>query len=173
MAGEVGAFPVDSADAVPVQNTADGKPDASIAKPSVVADTRPQSRPPVSAASSDGIGSLSARIEDMKKQQGELLSARKRVQKDLRNAERKRRRLKDKARMLTDDDLLAVLRIREDSRKDRLGEQPGESISGEPSASSSAQGKPCPQAAGTGEGDAERVQQDARDLKLFEHVFGD
>ena len=43
-----------------------------------------------------------------------MVADRKRVKQVLRNAERKKRRLKEKARALTDDDLLAVMRLREE-----------------------------------------------------------
>ena len=45
-----------------------------------------------------------------------MVADRKRVKQVLRNAERKKRRLKEKARALTDDDLLAVMRLREERK---------------------------------------------------------
>ena len=46
-----------------------------------------------------------------------MVADRKRVQRELRNAERKRSRLREKAKMLTDDDLVAVLKLREERRE--------------------------------------------------------
>ena len=46
-----------------------------------------------------------------------MVADRKRVKQVLRNAERKKRRLKEKARALTDDDLLAVMRLREERKQ--------------------------------------------------------
>ncbi len=48
----------------------------------------------------------------MKQEQADLQQQRLQVKKDLRNAERKRRRLKDKAKLLSNTDLLAVLELR-------------------------------------------------------------
>ena len=59
--------------------------------------------------------SLNAKIEGLKKQQADMTSNKKKLAKDLRNEERKRRRLKDRAKQLTDDDLLQVLRLRSEA----------------------------------------------------------
>ena len=56
---------------------------------------------------------LNKHILQLKDQQAALLASRKRLQKDLRNAERKKRRLRDRARQLTDDDLVSVQRFEE------------------------------------------------------------
>ena len=58
-------------------------------------------------------GSLTQQLEELKKKQAEMVAERKKVKQVLRNAERKKRRLKKKAKALTDDDLLAVMRLRE------------------------------------------------------------
>ena len=47
-----------------------------------------------------------------------MVADRKRVKQVLRNAERNKRRLKEKARALTDDDLLAVMRLREERKQE-------------------------------------------------------
>ena len=70
---------------------------------------RPARVPPVS---------LTQQIEALKKKQAEMVADRKRVKQVLRNAERKKRRLKEKARALTDDDLLAVMRLREERKQE-------------------------------------------------------
>jgi len=60
---------------------------------------------------------LNKHIQQLKEEQAALLASRKRLQKDLRNAERKKRRLRDRARQLTDDDLVSVLMMRKDLKK--------------------------------------------------------
>ena len=59
---------------------------------------------------------LSQRIELLRKQQQELQSQKKDLAKNLRNVERRRQRLRKRARQLTDEDLLAVLSLRKESR---------------------------------------------------------
>ena len=49
----------------------------------------------------------------MRAEQDKLRAERKRVQKDLKNAQRRKRRLKGKARQLTNTDLLEVLLMRQ------------------------------------------------------------
>ena len=58
---------------------------------------------------------LNKKIATLKEQQSKLLEDRKKLNRDLRNTERKRRRLKDKAKLLSDTDILAVLRIRKEA----------------------------------------------------------
>ena len=72
-----------------------------------------------SAASSSGGGdgegphsALLAGIAKLKEEQKALRNERKRVAKELKNAEKKRSRLKAKAKQLTDEDLLQVLHLR-------------------------------------------------------------
>lgn len=60
---------------------------------------------------------LSKRIDDLKAKQAAMLAERKRVTKDLRNCEKRRKRLKANARRLSDEDLAEVLRMREDTKK--------------------------------------------------------
>ena len=69
--------------------------------------------------------SLTTQIELLKKKQAEMVADRKRVKQVLRNAERKRRRLKEKAKALTDDDLLAVMRLREERKQDIIAANDG------------------------------------------------
>jgi len=57
---------------------------------------------------------LAARIAKLKAEQNALIEQKKRTSKDLKNAERKRRRLKVKARTLSHDDLLQLLQMRSD-----------------------------------------------------------
>lgn len=58
---------------------------------------------------------LSLAIQRMKKEQMDLRRERKRVAKELRNAQKRASRLKKRARQLTDGDLLEVLRMRGDA----------------------------------------------------------
>ena len=71
------------------------------------------SLPPAVGAGPAG-SPLLAEIALLKQQQKDLRDERKRVQKDLKNAERKRTRLRKKARQLSDSDLIAVLAMRHD-----------------------------------------------------------
>jgi len=59
---------------------------------------------------------LNKKIADLKAEQARMLAAKKRLSKDLRNAERKRKRIKERARQLTDEDLVAVLMMRKETR---------------------------------------------------------
>ena len=66
-------------------------------------------RPPnVLAANTD----LFPAIQRLKEEQARLRAEKKRVAKELKNAEKRRSRLKRKAKQLTDGDLLAVLQMR-------------------------------------------------------------
>ena len=70
------------------------------------------------AAGSSGGGelkSLTAAIADMKAEQQRMREERKRAAKELKNAQRRKRRLKGKARQLSNEDLLAVLLLRQES----------------------------------------------------------
>ena len=55
---------------------------------------------------------LASRIDALKQEQAELLAKKKQCAKDLRNAEKRRRRLKKKARTLSADDLEQLLAMR-------------------------------------------------------------
>ena len=52
-----------------------------------------------------------------------MLADRKRVQKELKNAQRKKRRLKDKARQLTNTDLLEVLLMRQSEKAEQSSQE--------------------------------------------------
>ena len=60
---------------------------------------------------------LGAEIERMRKEQLELKGKRQKLTRDLRNAQRKKKRLNDRARKLSDKDLLAVLMMRKNQRE--------------------------------------------------------
>lgn len=60
-------------------------------------------------------GGLLAQINELKKQQAEARKMRQKLARDLRNALRRKRRLKSKARMLSNDDLVAVLLMRKEN----------------------------------------------------------
>ena len=72
---------------------------------------------------------LGAQIEALRKEQQDIKDKKKRLQKDLRNAERKKRRLSERARRLSDKDLVAVLMMRKNQREARGG-QPVEGDTG-------------------------------------------
>ena len=57
-------------------------------------------------------------IARLKAEQTALRAQRKRLAKDLKNAEKKRSRLKKRAKLLTDSDLVAVMMLRVAERKD-------------------------------------------------------
>lgn len=63
----------------------------------------------------DGVPGLLAQIETLKKQQADARKVRQKIARDLRNAQRRKRRLKTKARMLSNDDLVAVLLMRQET----------------------------------------------------------
>ena len=60
---------------------------------------------------------LSSRISDLKESKAALKKERQQILKDLRNAERRRRRLKRKAKELPNDDLMEVLAMRQEERR--------------------------------------------------------
>ena len=60
------------------------------------------------------LASLNDAIDDLKSEQQRLKDNKKRLAKELKNAQRRKRRLKGKARMLSNEDLLAVLLMREE-----------------------------------------------------------
>ena len=64
---------------------------------------------------------LGAQIEALRKQQQAMQDQKKRLAKDLRNAVRKRKRLSERARKLSDKDLVAVLMMRKDQRDNARG----------------------------------------------------
>ena len=65
----------------------------------------------------DGGKILLETISGLKEQQKQAREERKRLAKDLRNAQRRRRRLKAKARQLSNNDLLTVLTMRSEQQE--------------------------------------------------------
>ena len=61
---------------------------------------------------------LGSQIAEMRKQQQELVREKKRLQANLRNAQRKKNRLCKRTRMLSDMDLLEIMRMRAATSKD-------------------------------------------------------
>ena len=86
------------------------------------------------AAGAPIMTSLSEKIAEMKKVQLRMREERKRAAKELKNAQRKKRRLKSRARQLSNDDLLAVLMLRQEQAEDGGDDV----VAPSPSASSSA-----------------------------------
>ena len=83
---------------------------------------------------------LGSQIAHLRKQQQDLAREKKRLQADLRNAQRKKNRLCKRTRMLTDTDLLQIMRMRAASSKEtkhaepkpekaRVAESPGSAAS--------------------------------------------
>ena len=67
---------------------------------------------------------LGSQIVNLRKQQQELLKEKKRLQSNLRNAQRKKTRLSKRTRLLSDMDLLEIVRMRAANSKDtKDGEQ--------------------------------------------------
>ena len=62
---------------------------------------------------------LTASIQELKKQQNALREQKAKLAKDLRNAERRKKRLRTRARQLTDEDLVQVLMLRKQQRNER------------------------------------------------------
>ena len=60
--------------------------------------------------------SITSRISAMKAEQQAQVVARRALAREIKNEERKKRRLRDKAQKLSDSELLQVLRLREDTR---------------------------------------------------------
>ena len=90
----------------------------------------------------------------MKKLQQEQKATRQRVAKELRNEERKRRRLKERAKQLTDEDLLAVLCLRRETKRGPESASQGtaassqETVSSADSAAESSQDAPSNEGCG-------------------------
>ena len=90
----------------PASSPAAASAPATSGPPAVPAEAQPRSRG----------SSINERIAELKRLQQEQKATRQRVAKELRNEERKRRRLKERARQLTDEDLVAVLCLRREMR---------------------------------------------------------
>jgi len=76
---------------------------------------------------------LTQRILALKEEQARAAATRKKLAAEVRNAERRKARLRRRARMMTDEDLMQVLMIRKAVRD----KQAAESGSGEPNAATS------------------------------------
>ena len=94
-----------------------GEPHASSAPAASAPASSGQAALPPEAQPRSTSCSINERISELKKQQQEQKAMRARLAKELRNEERKRRRLKEKARQLTDEDLVAVLCLRKEMRR--------------------------------------------------------
>ena len=69
--------------------------------------------------------SLSTTIADMKAQQARMRADRKRLAQQLKNAQKRKSRLRTKARQLSNEDLLAVLLLRQEQGADAPRAEPG------------------------------------------------
>ena len=69
----------------------------------------------VEVASAAGEPSLHMQIDALKKQAAEMRTTKAKVIKELKNAQKRKRRLQTKVRALSDQDLLAVLLMRKDA----------------------------------------------------------
>ena len=90
-----------------------------------------QASPANAATSSDGAGESASsvilqNIARLKKEQADIRAQRAQVAKELKNAEKKRSRLKKKAKLLSDKDLLDVLHLRTVEKADRQTAAPAE-----------------------------------------------
>ena len=108
-------------------------------------DDEPSLPPAVGASSTSKVhapGSATAdplmdQIAKLKTSQKRLREEKLSISKDLRNAERRKKRLRTRAKQLTDDDLVAVLRMRKDIRDRGTGStDPSSTSTGSSSASS-------------------------------------
>ena len=81
--------------------------------------TPPAAAPP--SAESTPSKSLNASIERLKLEQHRLKTTKKQSVKELRNAERKRKRLRGRTWQLTDKDLLSVMLMRKENKKGTIG----------------------------------------------------
>lgn len=98
----------------------DGAPgDPALANPGVAASNSAGEK---SAESAGARETLASRIAKLKAEQQALNEQKKRTSKDLKNAERKRRRLKLKAKSLSHDDLLQLLQMRADGHAENSSE---------------------------------------------------
>lgn len=82
--------------------------------------------------------SLSKTIADMKGAQARMRAERKRVAAELKNAQRRKRRLRTKARQLSNEDLLAVLLLRQEQTAEHAAETGSSSAGSAPSSAGSA-----------------------------------
>ena len=92
----------------------------------------------LAAAAASRKRGLSSRISALKESKAALKKERQQILKDLRNAERRRRRLKRKAKELPNDDLMEVLAMRQEERS-----APKRAISRSQDASAATDGEAC------------------------------
>ena len=85
---------------------------------------------------------LGAQIDALRKEQQTLKDQKKKLHKELRNAVRKKKRLCDRARKLTDKDLVAVLMLRKHQQETRGQALEGDKQAGHPSVESRASPSP-------------------------------
>ena len=146
---ELGRRRSDSEGEEAVPPPAAGPPAASgtvTASASGAADARPASLLQGLAAATDTLSSalpedaLSVSIQMLKTKQAELRNQKKRLAQDLRNAERRKKRLRQRARQLTDEDLVQVLMLRKHQRSDRSANDEASTTSAATSSSTSADG---------------------------------
>ena len=112
------------------------------------------------------------RVQDLKTQTQRLREDRQRVAKDLKAAQRKNRRLKERARCLSEDDMMSILLMK------RM--KPTAATSNTKAASSSSTGdssdattlvlaEPCPSVEGTlAVGEGQRAESDVEDMRTDE-----
>lgn len=78
---------------------------------------------------------LAEKVQQLQAEQKSLATRKKEITQELRNAERRSKRLRLKARLLTDDDLVSVLMMRKETREARAGndsKQPGKKAEDKP-----------------------------------------
>lgn len=98
----------------------------------------------LSASSSPQAKTLRSRIAELKKEQTAAIQRKKEIAKDLRNSMRRNKRLREKVANLNDEDLVDVIRMREEKKREKAAE--GNAAHREPIASG-ASGPSEPQAA--------------------------
>ena len=106
--------------AVGANSTAAAGPEVEIAAGAAEAD-KDMSTLGVAAVGPPGATSLLKQIENLKQQQALGRAARQRIARELRNAQRRKRRLKARARQLSNDDLVTVLLMRSDAGEPAAG----------------------------------------------------
>ena len=70
---------------------------------------------PLAVGGPERAASLIDHIEELRAEQRRARAQRQEITRELRNAQRRKRRLKGRARQLSNDDLLTVLRMRDDT----------------------------------------------------------
>ena len=102
----------------------------------------------LSPASKMERSAVQMKVDRLKKQQAELRAAKKRITAELRNATKTKSRLKKRAKLLTDADLLEVIQLRRDEKAARAQ---GDADASEPTADSmEQQGSPATSSSASG-----------------------